>query len=495
MITTTSARDNCNGGHWNWDGIWGGGQGFCGDGHCDDWEPTNGNPDSNTIRQVLENLPAGSPFAGRDHRSASTNLMHFRKVSGAGRVIVPRECTAGWGTCSCQPRWDRVQFHPIVQNRFCRSTRQGRQLSEFNGCDCVDWGCTCQGMSDTYETNAGVTWGRAPQHARDWWIENGCSTYPDNACVGWGCTCQGMSDTFGTDAGKTWGSAHRQEWRTWWIVKGCNTRLLHLKMGACASDPQNVDEEINAEFDGENEVDFEVGDVVDPMEQMNIDQSGGMMQYSNFGHGAVMDETTQQEVNSGDMYDENQMATGVVGGGAVGNAQVYNPETDGQYFATLEEAQAAAGQSSQVVDDMQYNSGAQQDAYLPQGVEYDQGFQQPAMYDQSEMPVGQNMQYSAGYEQSAPVAMPTGQYDQYAQAENYQGQQGMMMGQQGVMVMDNQMVVDPQSAQAYGMQMNMNTQQMPTDADGVAYEVDDEEAQADVQDTQQESKKKKRRWW
>lgn len=265
-------------------------------------------------------------------------------------------------------------------------------------------------------------------------------------------------------------------------------------MGACASDPQNVDDEVNVEFDGENEVDYDIGDVVDPMEQMNVDQSGGMMQYSNYEQNAIVDENTQQEVTSGDMFEEHQMVSGGVVGGAVGGGtQVYDPQTDGQYFATLEEAQAAAsGQSAQagfgaqVGDDSQYNSVAQQNAFPPQGVEYNQGFQQSAMYDQPEMQVGQNMvgqnmQYSAGYEESGPVAMPNEQYAQYAQAENYQGQQGAMM-------MGSHLVVDPQ--QAYGMQMN--EQQMPTDADGVAYEIDDEEV---VEDAQQESKKKKRRWW
>lgn len=42
------------------------------------------------------------------------------------------------------------------------------------GCDA--WGCSCQGMSDTYGTNAGVGFGCAPSTAKTWWVAHHCDT-------------------------------------------------------------------------------------------------------------------------------------------------------------------------------------------------------------------------------------------------------------------------------------------------------------------------------
>jgi len=41
---------------------------------------------------------------------------------------------------------------------------------------CAPWGCTCEGLSNTYGTQYRKTWGSAPEVAKDWWVVNTCTT-------------------------------------------------------------------------------------------------------------------------------------------------------------------------------------------------------------------------------------------------------------------------------------------------------------------------------
>eukprot|EP00930_Biecheleria_cincta_P017864 TRINITY_DN14089_c0_g1_i1.p1 TRINITY_DN14089_c0_g1~~TRINITY_DN14089_c0_g1_i1.p1 ORF type:complete len:321 (+),score=42.59 TRINITY_DN14089_c0_g1_i1:52-1014(+) len=96
---------------------------------------------------------------------------------------------------------------------------------------CSDWECTCQGVSDCYGTDYGVTWGAAPQAAMSWWSEHRCTTRPSGSeckgrapsCGSWDCQCQGVSDCFGTIYSQSWGAAPPAA-QVWWNRHGCTTR-------------------------------------------------------------------------------------------------------------------------------------------------------------------------------------------------------------------------------------------------------------------------------
>jgi len=73
---------------------------------------------------------------------------------------------------------------------------------------CEEWGCTCQGMSDAYGTDHGVTWGSAPSEARDWWDDNHCTTKPTGRACSDGYTeLSGDIGGWGTVNGKGGGVA------------------------------------------------------------------------------------------------------------------------------------------------------------------------------------------------------------------------------------------------------------------------------------------------
>jgi len=79
-------------------------------------------------------------------------------------------------------------------------------------------------MSDKYGVHHGVGWGTVDQQAEKanmgaWWNAKQCRTKP--TCAAWGCSCQGLSDTYGTYPGN-WGNAHGKAGE-FWNAKGCAT--------------------------------------------------------------------------------------------------------------------------------------------------------------------------------------------------------------------------------------------------------------------------------
>lgn len=263
MFTTVSAvlrlsGDTCAGGEWY--------MGEMCTGRCANWEiPSNLDVSFLTARNLIDNLPrALHQFYERSElRTGDTSRLgkitsSARLIGGEepipgklteiknvqqqmGKIIVPRECGWSLAGCSCSERWDRMFIKPrdcvtdcvdcmIGLMRWRQARRRSSDLSDYQdeGCDCVDWQCTCQGLSDTYATNAYVSWGSAPALAQAWWGHNECKTFETTFCSDWGCTCQGMSDKFGTEAWVTWGDA-TPKMQTWWKTKGCATIPRELR--------------------------------------------------------------------------------------------------------------------------------------------------------------------------------------------------------------------------------------------------------------------------
>lgn len=139
-----------------------------------------------------------------------------------------------WG-CTCQGFSDKFRTGHNQGWGHCPTDGTGQWWID-HGCTttpsieespCKPWGCTCQGMSDLYGTWHNVTWGDAlyDHIAQQWWGVNSCNTKPDmdgELCKPWGCTCQGITDKYKTRHNITWGKA-TDKIKNWWMQHACHT--------------------------------------------------------------------------------------------------------------------------------------------------------------------------------------------------------------------------------------------------------------------------------
>jgi hypothetical protein len=131
-----------------------------------------------------------------------------------------------WGEARAQPGAEDFWGH------FKCTTLPGGTLPPTPQPPCAPWDCTCRGLSDKYGTYP-MHWGYAKRYpvAVSFWMENKCNTYPGGTrpptapprCEQWGCSCQGMSNAYNTWPW-SWGTAASVKGAVeFWEENKCNT--------------------------------------------------------------------------------------------------------------------------------------------------------------------------------------------------------------------------------------------------------------------------------
>jgi len=313
-------------------------------------------------------------------------------------------------------------------------------------------------------------------------------------------------------------------------------------MGGCAARPGNVpDEEIMGDIDGEMGV--VGGSVVDPMDNLTaVEHGGGVMTYRGYQDAPVADVgAAAPSYIAGDLE---QRPVSMEYGNHVaaykeGSAPVYNPQTDGQIFESLEEAKKWAarqdarpnpGMQEQPIHwEHQANNIAEQPKVAPvpeQPESRDAEQAEPATKSEEAVaspvrseqpPQAEHRPESAAYSspqpayqhppQHAAYSMPqqplyyNGQVNPnpaYPEVHSYQGYPEAVVHQAPLNVDPSMMVHQP----TYNQPLNnyMPVAEADVRVDGVAEETEDVEAvEEEVEEANKEeapkSKKKKRFGW